>query len=102
MTKQAKTEHVTSKPGWYLTPIKVIKRPSKPYLPPYIRPNNVYGIFSLFFNDEVLGIIIKNINRYKFRYYQALKTTWYNLSARELKVFLESLIYYSLYLYPKH
>ena len=63
-------------------PLKVIKCLSKPCLPPHIRPNNAYSIFSLFFNDEVLGVIIKNTNRYGFRYYQALKATWHDLSAR--------------------
>ena len=60
-------------------PIKVAKRPFKPCLPPHICFDDVYGIFSLFFNDEVLGVIIKNTIRYGFRHCQALKATWYNL-----------------------
>ena len=83
-------------------PIKVAKRPSEPCLPPHIRPDDAYGIFSLFFNDEVLGVIIKNTNRYGIRHCQALKATWHNLSARELKAFLRILIYRSLYSHPKH
>ena len=46
--------------------IKVVKYPSKICLSANICFNDVYGIFSLFFNDEVLNIIIKNTNMYGF------------------------------------
>ena len=36
----------------------------KAYLPSNIRPNNIYGIFSLFFINDVLEAIGKNTNKY--------------------------------------
>ena len=50
-------------------PIAVAERPYKVYLPPNIRPNNIYGIFSLFFTNDVLEIIAKNTNKYAHRRY---------------------------------
>ena len=52
----------------------VIKLPYKVYFPAEICPNNIYGIFSLFFSNEVLTIIIKNTNIYKAQHYRYLKT----------------------------
>ena len=52
----------------------VIKCPCKVCLPPEIHSDDAYGIFSLFFSDEVLAIIIKNTNIYKAQYYRYLKT----------------------------
>ena len=49
--------------------ILITKRPSRPYLPLNIYPDDLYAIFSLFFTDKVLNIIIKNINVYKSWYY---------------------------------
>ena len=52
----------------------VIERPCKVYLPPEIHPNNIYGVFSLSFSNEVLTIIIKNTNIYRAQHYRHLKT----------------------------
>ena len=52
----------------------VIEHPCKVCLPPEIRPDYAYGIFSLFFSNKVLAIIIKNTNIYKARHYRYLKT----------------------------
>ena len=54
----------------------VIERPCKVRLSPEIRPDDIYGIFSLFFSDEVLTIIIKNTNIYGAQHYRHLKTIW--------------------------
>ena len=54
-------------------PILVLKYYTKVCLPPNIHFNNVYGIFSLFFSRDVLGVIIKHINKYEARHYQYLK-----------------------------
>ena len=56
--------------------VVVIERPYKVCLPPEIRPNNIYDIFSLFFSDEVLTIIIKNTNIYKAQHYRYLIIIW--------------------------
>ena len=56
---------------WLIT---VIERFCKIHLSLKIYTNNIYGIFSLFFSDEVLTIIIKNINIYRARHYRYLKT----------------------------
>ena len=53
--------------------LKVAERPSKICLPPNIRPDDAYGIFSLFSNDEVLALIIKNTNLYRSRHCESLK-----------------------------
>ena len=45
-------------------PVAVAERPYKAYLPLNIYPDNVYGIFSLFFTNNVLEAIVKNINKY--------------------------------------
>ena len=38
-----------------------------------VRPNNIYSIFSLFFTNDVLDILIKNIKKYEAFCYQHLK-----------------------------
>ena len=43
-------------------PVIVIKRPSKISLPLNVHPNNACNIFSLFFINDNLNILIKNIN----------------------------------------
>ena len=43
----------------------IIEYPCKICLPSYIQPNDIYGIFSIFFTHEVLTIIIKNTNIYE-------------------------------------
>ena len=55
-------------------PVITIKRRCKVCLPSHIQPNNVYGIFSLFFTHEVLAVIVKNTNIYGAQYYRHLKT----------------------------
>ena len=45
-------------------PVVVAEHPSKIYLPLNISPNNAYGIFSLFFINNVLEMLAKNTNRY--------------------------------------
>ena len=49
--------------------IIVIERPPKIYLFLNIYSNDVYGIFSLFFINNILDILIKNINKYGALYY---------------------------------
>ena len=56
-------------------PIVVMNYPCNVNLPLNIQFNNTYGIFSLFFNEKVLNILIKNINMYGARYYMQLKAT---------------------------
>ena len=83
-------------------PIIVTECLCKVCLPSNIYPKNVYDIFSLFFNNEVLSVLIKNTNLYRARYYKGLKIAWKNTSVTELRAFLRILVYYSLYPYPKH
>ena len=45
-------------------PVAVVERPCKACFSPNIRPDDVYGIFSLFFTNDVLEAIAKNINKY--------------------------------------
>ena len=71
-------------------------------LPSHIQPNNVYGIFSLFFTHEVLAVIVKNTNIYGAQHYRHLKTAWQDTSVIELRAFLGILIYRSLYPHPRH
>ena len=56
-------------------PIIVIECPSKIYLPLNIWPNDVYGIFSLFFTNDMLAMIAENINNYKALRHQHLKAS---------------------------
>ena len=44
--------------------IIVTDYPLKLNLPTNISPINIYGIFSLFFTNNILGTITKNINKY--------------------------------------
>ena len=50
-------------------PVIVAEYFSKICLSSTVCPNNIYGIFSLFFINDVLDILIKNINKYKALYY---------------------------------
>ena len=79
-------------------PVVVIERPPKIYFPLNVYPNDVYGIFSLFFTNDVLDILTKNMNKYGALYYQHLKTSWKNTLITKLRAYLGVLIYRSLYL----
>ena len=83
-------------------PVIVAERPSRICLPLTVRPNDAYGIFSLFFNDDVLNVLIKNTNTYGAQRHRYLKAIWQDTSATELRAFLGILIYRSLYPHPKH
>ena len=48
-------------------PVAIAEHPCKTYLSPNIYPNNIYGIFSLFFTNDVLEAIAKNTNKYAYR-----------------------------------
>ena len=45
-------------------PVVVVERPPRIYFPESVSPKNVYGIFSLFFTNNILKTIAKNFNRY--------------------------------------
>ena len=47
-------------------PVAVTEYSYKAYLSLNIYPNNIYGIFSLFFTNDVLEVIAKNINKYAY------------------------------------
>ena len=57
-------------------PIIVSDYPCKVCLPPNIQPNNVCGIFSFFFNNTVLDVLVQNTNTYRARHYTHLKAVW--------------------------
>ena len=83
-------------------PVAVAECPSKICLPPTIRPNNACGIFSLFFINDVLEMLIKNTNKYGALHHQYLKALWRDTLVTELKAYLGVLIYRSLYPQPCH
>ena len=83
-------------------PVIVAERPCKVCFPSNIYPKNMYSIFSLFFNNKVLSVLIKNTNLYEARYYKGLKTAWKDTSVTELRAFLGILVYCSLYPHLKH
>ena len=56
-------------PTHIFKPVVVIERPPKIYLPLNIDSNDVYGIFSLFFINDVLDILIKNTKKYGALHY---------------------------------
>ena len=56
-------------------PVVVIERSPKIYFSLKVHPNNVYGIFSLFFTNDILNIFIKNTNKYGALRYQHFKTS---------------------------
>ena len=80
-------------------PVAVTECSCEAYLPPNICPDNIYGIFSLFFINDVLEVIAKNINKYTHRRHVELylKALWKNLLVAKLRVYLGVLIYCSLY-----
>ena len=45
-------------------PVAVAEHSYKAYFPPNIYSDNVYGIFSLFFTNDMLKAIAKNTNKY--------------------------------------
>ena len=45
-------------------PLIVVKRLYKLQLPPETKPDNSYGIFALFFSDEILITIANHTNAY--------------------------------------
>ena len=45
-------------------PVAVTERLCKACLSPNIHPDNIYGIFSLFFTNDLLEVIAKNTNKY--------------------------------------
>ena len=53
--------------------IVVTERPSKICLPLNISPADAYGIFSLFFTNDVLEMLAKNTNRYASQRYKELQ-----------------------------
>ena len=77
-------------------------RPAKICLPLDIYANDAYGIFSLFFTKEVLGIIVQDTNKYGSRRSKDLKAPWKDMSVAELREFLGILIYRSLFPSPHH
>ena len=83
-------------------PVIMSDRPAEVCLPPDVRPNDAYGIFSLFFSKDVLDVLVKNTNKYGARYHQQLKATWKDISIAEIRAFLGILIYRSMYPHPKH
>ena len=56
-------------------PVVIINRPCNVNLPLNIQFNNIYSIFSLFFNNKVLNMLIKNTNTYGARHHMQLKAT---------------------------
>ena len=89
-------------------PVIVAERPPKICLPKDILPDNAYGIFSLFFTNEILETIAKNTNKYAVqrearlrresgRHGKRPKDPWVNTSVAELRAFLGVLIYRSVY-----
>ena len=70
---------------------------------PYARnTNDVYAIFSLFFSNAVLDVLIKSTNTYRAQHYKQLKAIWQDISRTELRAFFGVLIYRSLYPFLKH
>ena len=85
-------------------PVVVAERPSKICLPSNIRPDDPYGIFTLFFTNDVLEIFVENTNKYACRRHIELhlKAAWKETSVAELRAYLGVLIYRSLYPQPRH
>ena len=81
-------------------PVIVADCPSKLCLPSNIPASNVYGIFSLFFTNDVLKIIVENTNRYAalHKAYNWLLILWKDTLIPKLKAYLGVLFYCSLYL----
>ena len=81
-------------------PVVVADRPPKPCLPSNVPPIDAYGIFSLFFTDEVLETIIQNTNKYAAlykAYTQPRLFSWKDTSIAEIKAYIGVLLYRSLY-----
>ena len=78
-------------------PVVVIERPPKICFSLNVYSNDACGIFSLFFTNDVLNILIKNTKKYGALHYQHLKTSWKDILVTELRAYLGVLIYYSLY-----
>ena len=84
-------------------PVVVADRPPKLCLPSNVPPNDAYGIFSLFFTNEVLEIIAENTNKYAtlHKAHTRPRVLWRNTSVNELKAYLGVLLYRSLYSQPE-
>ena len=72
-------------------------------LPSHITPNDALGIFSLFFSDPILDIIVENTNKLEGRAPTALQQNarahdWVPLTRPELKAYLGIIIYQGLHI----
>ena len=78
------------------------------HLPRHIKPNDAYGIFSLFFDEQILAILAQNTNLYAFIQDAKLQTKrpdtknarlpWEDTSIPELRAYLGVLSYRSIHL----
>ena len=88
-------------------PIRVEERSQKMHLPRHIKPNDAYGIFSLFFDDDILTTIAQNTNLYapiqearlqaKNPDPKHARTPWKDVLVTELRAYLGILIYRSIH-----
>ena len=100
-TKRPCEDPISISVGEY-RPVIMSNRSIEACLPSNVRPNDAYGIFSLFFTKAVLDVLVKNTNKYGVRHHQHLKAPWKDISVTEMRAFLGILIYRSLYPHPKH
>ena len=91
--------------SYTFSPRIVGDRPYKMNLPPNVKPDDAYAIFSLFFTDDILAIIVRHINLFAAKRQTNLqqihpnrkkrKTLWKDTTICELRAFLGFLIYRS-------
>lgn len=97
--KDSKSKTIPKEPPpkpWPLPKYKAVKI-TKPWtngqsqLPKTIAPNDPYAIFDLFFNEEVIEILVQHTNEYAFLY-SGSKTsesrTWFPTTVKEFRAFL--------------
>ena len=46
-------------------PVIITEHPYKVCLPSNVQPDNIYSIFSFFFSNTVLDVLVKNTNTYE-------------------------------------
>ena len=88
-------------------PVQMDNRSQKICLPRHIQPKDAYGIFSLFFSDDVLAMIVQNTNDYAPIHQAKLQADnpspkfprlpWKDTSVAELRAYLGFLIYRSVH-----
>lgn len=68
------------------------------YLPDTVASDDPYAIFSLFFSDEVIEVLVRHTNKYTFHYPGPEKgRRWFPITVKEFRAYLGVSIWIDLH-----